>query len=43
MSKYKIATISEVICEKPEVLIDKILGLEDEISKELREIKSMIE
>lgn len=42
ISRYKTAITNEVTYEKPTVLIEKILNLEEEISKELKQIKSMI-
>ncbi len=42
ISRYKKVEHEEVVYEEPEVLIEKVLQLEEEIAKELQELKAMI-
>ena len=41
MSKYKEDVFEEVVYEKPEVILEKLCAMEDEISRELIELKKM--
>ena len=43
LSQYKVNNVEKVEYEKPEILISKIAKLETEISKDLEELKGMIE
>ena len=42
ISRYKQVEHEEVEYEEPEVLIEKVSQLEEEIAKELQELKAMI-
>jgi type I restriction enzyme M protein len=42
ISRYKVALTNRVVYEQPAALIEKILQLEEEISKELKQLKTMV-
>lgn len=42
ISRYKEVKHEEIVYEKPKVIIDKVLKLEDKITKELNELRKMV-